>query len=343
MKKLLALFILFNFVAIVVQAQQGELIIRNGNKGLYIDHKVTPSQGLFSIGRLYNVHPKYIASFNNMDLNQGLDIGQFIHIPLSDTNFSQQSKKGQPVYYIVGPNEGLLKVSNANNKVTMQKLRDWNGLTSDNMTAGNKLIVGFLVVEDANAALSKNPVQQQPSKQQETTVVKQISEKKLPESSEKGGDKQVVKSVVTENKAANDDPAISPVEQVKKPEIKKAEPVFARETGNGPVEGEGFFSRHYEQQLKETPASKNNAVTAGIFKTTSGWQDAKYYLLIDKVATGTIVKVINPDNNKIIYAKVLGEMNGIRQNQGFDIRISNAAASTLGITETDKFILQVNY
>jgi len=64
---------------------------------------------------------------------------------------------------------------------------------------------------------------------------------------------------------------------------------------------------------------------------------------MDGVQPGTIIKVSNPSNNKIIYAKVLGEMAGIRQNEGFDIRISSAAASALQITEQDKFIVKVNY
>ena len=46
---------------------------------------------------------------------------------------------------------------------------------------------------------------------------------------------------------------------------------------------------------------------------------------------------------RVEYAKVLGEMSGIRQNQGYDVRISNAAASALNVSETDKFIVRVNY
>ena len=72
-------------------------------------------------------------------------------------------------------------------------------------------------------------------------------------------------------------------------------------------------------------------------------KDAKYYALIDGVEPGTIIIVTNPANDKLVYAKVLGEMKGIRQNQGLDLRISNAAASALEIPETDKFIVQVNY
>jgi hypothetical protein len=83
--------------------------------------------------------------------------------------------------------------------------------------------------------------------------------------------------------------------------------------------------------------------TAGIFKTASGWQDAKYYALMDRVEPGTIVRITNPTNNKAVYAKVLGEMSGIRQNAGYNIRMSNAAASALQISDTEKFIVRVNY
>ena len=58
---------------------------------------------------------------------------------------------------------------------------------------------------------------------------------------------------------------------------------------------------------------------------------------------GTIIKIINPTNNNAIYAKVLGEMSGIRQNEGLNIRMSNAAAAALNISDQDKFIVKVNY
>ena len=109
------------------------------------------------------------------------------------------------------------------------------------------------------------------------------------------------------------------------------------------IEGQGYFKNHFEQQSKLSAPTKDETVTASIFKTLSGWEDGKYYLLIDNVQPGTIVGIINPSNNKAIYAKVLGEMSGIRQNQGLDIRISNAGAAALDITEQDKFIVKVNY
>ena len=343
MKKLFLLSVLFSAIVFCAGAQPGELIIKSEGKGLYLDHKVAPKEGLYAIGRLYNVHPKFIAAYNKIELT-GLNIGQVIRIPLTDTNFTQKSKNGVPVYYVAGDNEKLLKVSNANNKITIQKLRDWNGLSGDNIAAGKKIIVGFLVSKEMAAVATNNPVKQQPGKQQEKPVVKTEPVKEKEIKLVAAEEKQVVKTVPVEDKAVvKTEPVKETVQEVKQ-EAKKTEPVFAKEEAVAPASIEqGYFKKSFEQQVKASPASKNTTVTSGIFKTTSGWQDAKYYLLIDDVATGTIVKVINPENNKAVYAKVLGEMNGIRQNQGLNIRISNAASTALGVSDTEKFILKLNY
>lgn len=350
MKKPFLLFVLFCSVVFCVNAQ---LNIKGSTKNLYLEHIVAPKEGLFAIGRLYNIHPRHIATYNKIDLNAGLAIGQTIRIPLIDTNFTQKTKKGTPIYYTVGEGEGLLKVSSVNNNVTMQKLREWNGLKNDNVAAGSKLVVGYLV---STEMLAKGPMKEQPQPKPEKEIAKAepakessqkatTTEKKPADKSAVTEEKTVVKNEPEEKKAVkevtvNEEPVVKnkPVQERR---LEKSEPVSVSETIANT--DQGYFKTSFEQQVKVYPAAINSTVTSGIFKTTSGWQDAKYYMLMDKVATGTIVRVINPGNNKVIFAKVLGEMNGIRQNDGYDIRISNAAAATLGITETDKFILKVNY
>src|SRR6218665_1069966 len=322
MVKPFLLFIFFIASFVSLHAQDG-LSVKQGDKGLYLEHTVSSGQGLYSVGRLYSVSPKYIASFNNTDMNKGLEIGQIVRIPLTDTNFTQKNNKGVPIYYTVGSGEGLLKVSNANNKVTMQKLRDWNGLKSDALQVGQRVIVGYLTAKEMQNYASPAP---------KMTPVK-------PE------EKPAIKPDPVEDKPKTQPVAITqpePVQPIPKEEPKRAEPVSKPQ--NIPVSSEqGYFKTDYEQQTKQNPVSKNTTVTAGVFKTSSGWEDAKYYLLIDGVATGTIVQLINPDNNKAIYAKVLGEMNGIRQNQGLGIRISNAGAAALGAGEGEKFVLKMVY
>ncbi len=308
-----------------VEAQTNELVIKSGNKGIYVDHKVTAKENFYSIGRLFNVHPKHLASFNSLDMTKGLGLGQMIRIPLTDTNFNQKTDKGLPVYYVTGNSEGLYKVSTNNNNVLMEKLRQWNHLSNDNVAAGSKLIVGFLVSNGAFAAAIVNP----------------------PKSGE-------VNKINQEN---NNNKEISKNEMVARPEIKKEEVnqekeepkktdevVQVRQETKPQNSGQqGYFKVSFEQQIRQQPITKQQTVTSGIFKTASGWSDAKYYLLMDGAEPGTIVKITNPTNNKIIYAKLLGEMNGLKQNQGLNIRISNAAASSLGIIETDKFIVKLNY
>jgi len=345
MKKMFLLVISAIAIFFNVGAQTGQLLVRKGSKGFYLDHSVAPKEGLYAIGRLYNVHPKHIAAYNQIDLNKGLAVGQIIQIPLNDTNFTQKTKKGQPVYYIVGENEGLSKVSNANNKVAVKDLRSWNGLKNDNPQAGTKLIIGFLMASGQSAALTANAPATQPQVKQEG---------KTATKSEKIDDKKVAKAEPAQVKPVAKDPpeaqkavVKSEPEKATNTEIKetteKSEVVAVKQESAALSAEPGYFKKSFDQQVKASPVSKNATLTSGIFKTTSGWQDAKYYLLIDGVATGTIIKVTNPDNNKAIYAKVLGEMNGIRQNQGLDIRISNAAASTLGIPDAEKFVVKVNY
>lgn len=318
MMKFIFPLLAFLFSFQMASAQKKDLMVKNGDRGLYLDHKVVSKESFYSIGRLYNIHPKHLASFNKLDMTKGLLIDQVMHIPLTDTNFTQQGNSGTPVYYKTGENEGLIKTSSANGNVTLVNLRNWNNLNNDNVKPGTKLIVGFLQTKEMpSVTITTKPKPEEPVIKPEAKPV--VAEPKVEE-------KPVVK---TEEKPV--------VKMEEKPIVKTEEkPVTA-------TTDQGYFKSSFDQQVKGMPVSKNETVTSGIFKTASGWQDAKYYLLIDKISPGTIVKVINPANNKAVYAKVLGEMSGIRQNEGLNIRISNAAASVLEITELDKFIVKVNY
>jgi hypothetical protein len=185
------------------------------------------------------------------------------------------------------------------------------------------LIVGFLV---AGEYAAKNEIT---IKMDEPILTKANDEKKETDvKTVEAGKKGIVK---------ND-------ENISKEEIKTL-PTFVqvKEEIKPSIAGEGYFKNDFEQQIKTEPLSKDQTVTSGIFKTVSGWQDHKFYMLIDKVQPGTIVKITNPANNKSIYVKVLYSMEGIRQNEGYDIRISNAAAHALEISDTEKFIVKVKY
>jgi LysM repeat protein len=338
---LFALFILLSSFS-----QTADLTINTGPKGAYLIHKVAPKEGLFPLGRMYNVHPRHIANFNGIDFNKGLAIGQLISIPLSDSNFKQSVNKGVPVYYKATQKEALTVIS-AKTKAQVANLKGWNNLATDNISAGEKLIVGFLItneLKDRVVTITPKTIVAEES----VSNVKKAEEQKQPPVSETKKDVIVEESVSNVKKAEESKKQMEPevkkeAPPVVKEETKKTEPVVAKQSEMKNDDGAGYFKNNFYQQVKATPPTKEQTLTSSIFKTTSGWQDGKYYLLINGVEPGTIVKLTNPSNNKIVFAKVLYAMDKIRENQGVDIRISDAAASSLAVSETDKFILKVNY
>ncbi len=303
-------------------------MVENTGNGLFITHTVQPKDNFYSIGRLYNISPKEIASFNELVMGKGLMIGQVIKIPLITSNFSQNNSSGRPVYYQVGEKEGLYRVSTKNNRVLMANLRKWNRLTNDNLTPGKKLIIGFLVSPEANKIIATNTGN--------ITAAKEIKEPPITDEPKKEISFQKQETIKPKSEEIKTDP---PKQQ------KKQLPATSQNNSSTPTNESvgGYFRSLYEQQVKTQPPKADLTATGGIFKTTSGWQDSKYYALIDNVEPGTIIRIINPTNNKVVFAKVLGSMSGVRQNQGYDVRISNAAASVLDLSDFEKFVVRVVY
>lgn len=121
-----------------------------------------------------------------------------------------------------------------------------------------------------------------------------------------------------------------------KEEIKKNETVVVSPTQTYSSKDGGYFKSQYDEN------GKNYSAVSGIFKSTSGWNDGKYYALMNNVTVGTIVKVNNPQTNKFIYAKVLGELPDMKESAGLSLRISDAAAKEIGAVN-NKFSVAVNY
>ena len=342
-------FFLLAFVFVAVTnfsfGQTNDLIVKSSGKGLYLIHTVAAHEGLFPIGRMYNVHPRHIASFNGIDFNKGLAIGQKINIPLSDTNFSQKVFEGVPVFYHATEKESLANIS-VKYKPAINNLRLWNQLTNDNISAGTKLIIGFLITNEMQDRVVKINQKSSDVEESVSNVKKMEAQKKQPEPDVPVKMEPVTgKEVVEKKEPVVEKKTTEPNDDKEKQASPKAQlnTVDINNVIKSDVPAQGYFKPFFDQQIKISPISRNQTVTSGIFKTASGWQDGKYYLLIDGVQPGTILKITNPANNKTIYAKVLGQMSGIHLNAGFDIRISNSAATALDINETDKFIVKLSY
>lgn len=334
MKKLLILFLWLPFVA---EAQDKVLQVEGVSPSLYITHKVAPKENYYSVGRIYNVSPKEIAPFNKLNLESGLSLGQTIKIPLNSSNFAQGGAAAAdetfiPLYYTIKDKEGLYRVAKNHNDLPLETLKQWNNIKGDAVKTGTKLIIGYLKVKTELSALAKgngssSVISAPRAKPAETkvpapeAVTKTVVEKETKKEA-------ASKTVVVEEKVNT-----KPFRETQVAETPKPAPAKA---GNG-----ASFKTLYEQQQKNTEAVESTG-SAGVFKSTSGWSDSKYYCLHNNAAPGTIIKITNPANGKYVFAKVLDNIPDIKQNEGLMIVISNAAADALAAAEAS-FNCSISY
>ncbi|MEO8108400.1 MAG: LysM peptidoglycan-binding domain-containing protein [Ginsengibacter sp.] len=314
------------FISTFSFAQQNNIEIKGIGNTHYVEHTVAPKENFYSISRMYNIPAKDVAAYNKLQFENGLAIGQTIKIPLNENNFSQTAsvKQGEilvPVYHSVEPKEGLYRVSVNYNKVPLDDLKKWNHLQSDEISAGQALIVGYLKVDKNESPLASM-----------------------------GISKNTTAALVTkaEPKAENIKPAITPdkLPPVKNPDVQKEETV--NNTPSEPVQpvekvttvktksninfSGGYFKNLYNSQAdQKSPMSETGS--AGVFKSTSGWQDGKYYCFNNDAAPGTIIKITDNSTGKSVFAKVLDIIPEIKQNEGLSVIVSNSAAEELGTGE----------
>jgi hypothetical protein len=322
---LITLFVM----AIVPAFAQSKLQVQGSSPNLHIIHTVVAKENWYSIGRIYNQSPKEIAPFNGTTMDKPLAIGQKIKIPLTEANFTQDGKKTAdevfvPLYYTVQEGEWMYRISTMHNKVPVANLEKWNSVKNEQLKSGMQLVVGYLKVKQSQSALAKSGT----NKIMIASAPPVIAKENKPT--------EVVKKDVPPPPITNDDS--------KKPEIKEEtvktdpKPIEAQ-----PVSNTGSVS-HKGGTFKKLYTETGNTTTgnAGIFRSTSGWNDGKYYALMNNVPVGTIVKVSFSSTNKSVYAKVLGQLPEMKESQGLTLRISDAAASELGVS-LNKFYVDVKY
>jgi LysM repeat protein len=326
--KHIGLFLSFVLTSVLIYAQQQPLMLMQEGGKLFLRHTVAARENWYSIGRLYNASPKEIAPYNSTSMSRGLAIGETLRIPMATTNFSQDGTAAAdevlvPLYHTVKEKEGLYRISQNYNKVSIDRLKQWNRLSSDELSVGTNLVVGYLKVKKDQSPLASAGKAGQPVAQQNTSVP---------------GEKPVIRNTETpvpSNPAKETPPAKQDIPQPARKELPVA-------TGGTQSTSGGAFSGLFEEQTRGGVPGSNSVGMAAAFKSTSGWKDGKYYILMNKVTPGTVVRITNPENSRSIYAKVLGEIPPMKENEGLLARISNAAAAELGLGE-GKFNVQLSW
>lgn len=360
MLKINVLLVVLVLTASMLSAQQ--LKVQGASPSLYLTHTVVAKENWYSIGRLYNVSPKEIAPLNASSMDKPLAIGQSLKIPLS-TNLSVDGTKAAdevfvPLYHTVQDKEWLYRISQSHNKVPVVNLEKWNNITNDQLKPGMNIIVGYLKVKQGQSALAASGVNKIVAVTPAPTLAKTEPVKEEVKKETPVTTNPVVvttppatipaKDPVTGAVKTEEPKATTPVEKpVEKPVVTPPAttttpvgPVTTVSTTNNGGSSASHKGGYFRSQYGET--GKATTGNAGIFRSTSGWKDGKYYALMNNVPVGTIVKITFTSTQKTVYAKVLGQMPEMKESLGLTLRLSDAAASELG-TENGKFYVDVKY
>lgn len=340
MSKIRLCFLLVSLLNCSLLFAQTDFIVQGTSPDLHLLHTVAAKQTWYSIGRLYNLTPRELTTYNQVPLEKPLAIGQQIRVPLRTVNFSQDGSKALdeslvPVYHIIQEREWLYRISINHNKVPVESLEKWNNIDKDDAKAGLPLIVGYLKVK-FNTNLAKSGGQRPPAGATTTPVNEAVVKQQEPvQKIDSNKSSEIITKKEPEPLKEPTRPAIEAIkkeENVPPPVLKTGTP---EPVASGDFKG-GYFRSQFEKNGKEAFG------VSGTFKSTSGWNDGKYYALMNGVPVGTIVQVNFPSTNKAIYAKILGQLPDMRESSGLTIRISDAAAAELGAGNT-KFTVDVRY
>jgi len=123
-------------------------------------------------------------------------------------------------------------------------------------------------------------------------------------------------------------------------QLKKKEEDSVKKTvfANTQKDEEGYFANIFSKQ-KQATSIQTLEGTAAVFKSVSGWQDKKFYILTNELPVGTIVRITTNDF-KSICAKVISALPEVGNNIKY--RLNDAAAAILGISNKT-FPISVTY
>jgi len=288
-----------------------------------LTHIVSKSETLFRIGSSLHVAAESIRKWNHLT-SDNIAAGTPLIIGYLKTDNSQNTAAA--IKNNTTPRSGNSKTAEKSTDITEQKQ---NAAEPKKDTPS---------ASDSTSGQEKKENDTETKKPDESSQGIKEPKKNASEQNTPAAEKDTAIAVIPENPApapVKEEPAKQQETVTKNEDSKKINP--SAEAANAPA---GTFEEIYASQTSQKKENTKNG-EAATFKSTSGWQDRKYYVLINDITPGTIVKISSSDN-KALYAKVLGSMPEMKENNGLLLRISNAAASYLGIIDP-KFPVQVSY
>lgn len=279
-------------------------------------HRVAPKETLYSISRTYGVSAEDIRHWNHLPDN-AISVGQELIIRKSGTSnvpVPVQHEQPRPIsrkgVHVVGQGQTLFSISRQY-EVSVDDLRKWNRLESNELTIGQAL---YVAQPDEGIAAKPEAQRQTPS----------------GEPSSKQGPVAETPRPVAE----------TPREMVTAERTKPAEtPASTPKNNSTSPTGQSTESIRISESLK----SGDEIVEAGLAELIEGTEGNRKYLALHRTAPmGTILKVRNEMNNREVFVRVMGKLPDTSMTDKLIIRISKSAYDRLGAIDP-RFRVEVTY
>jgi LysM repeat protein len=272
-------------------------------------HTVAAKETLYSISRLYGVTTDEIKQWNNLADNS-LSVGQEIMVKkpgvksMAQTGIDKNIPTNKGGLHTVAEKETLFSIARQHG-ITVDQLKQWNNLTSNELKIGQALVVSS-----------------------------------SPKSTQSGGGG----NGVTNDREKKKDELKAQKDGAKNDEIKKSNPVadIKKETPN-PTANKEVVREQPAIRISESVTNSDEIKESGVAELIEGTEGNRKYLALHRTApVGTILKVRNEMNNREVFVRVMGKLQDTALTDKLIIRISKSAYDRLGAIDP-KFRVEVTY
>lgn len=128
----------------ILEADQLIFLQRKSIKGEKPFYIVSNAESYYDIAQKNGIQFQYILDYNQVNDDKNLKPGAKVYLqPVAESDQASvvEHNASKVQWYAVQPKEGLYAVAKKHS-VTVQQLREWNKLTSDDLKIGQQLIVG---------------------------------------------------------------------------------------------------------------------------------------------------------------------------------------------------------
>jgi LysM repeat protein len=305
---------------------------------LFVIHQVDEGETLYAIARRYKISVPTIISYNQ-SAQLDLKIGTLIKIPLANP-IAKIDTIGMSTH-LVETKETLFSISREYS-VSVADIKSWNNLVSNELNIGQELYLKIssevkVIALPMDADNKTTHVLQQGetlyslSKQYGVEIDQIKSWNKLEDNTLSIGQLLIVSkknTTVSENLSTTQakDPALT-IDSVK---VK-------------PTESTSNADTIQTSKRVENIHGFDEVMESGIGELIPGSTESRKYLGLHRTAKiGTIMKVRNEMNNKMVFVRIIGRIPNTGDNKKVLLKISKAAYDRLSIIDP-RFRIEISY